>query len=146
MIANYFLSLNSSPPLLRRLATNVNMRLYCIQTSLAGTQFKYLRIEIIKDKTYVLLLRKLDHTHADGHIHDSVLGARTEVPRIPRHLNCPERSCTERTLVSNRTPVVIGIELLAPSTDDFGAAFATVCSASMFHIVGVTPSQPISRP
>ncbi|KAF2127341.1 hypothetical protein P153DRAFT_368648 [Dothidotthia symphoricarpi CBS 119687] len=39
-------------------------------------------------------------------------------------------------------PVVVGLDTLAPSTDDlkaFGAAFATVASAPMFHIVGVTP-------
>ena len=42
-------------------------------------------------------------------------------------------------------PVVLGLEELKPSTDDlkaFGAAFATVASAPMFHIVQVTPEAP----
>lgn len=131
----------------------------------------------------MLLLCRLDHTHADGHIHDSVLGATTEVPGVPRHLNYLGWSRTEShvqinrmasfivtvsdiqdanidhlsypilgyhegTLVSNRIPIVVGIESLDPSTDDlkdFGAAFATVSGASMFHLVGVAPSQLISR-
>lgn len=39
-------------------------------------------------------------------------------------------------------PAVVGLDVLTPSTDDlkaFGAAFATVASAPMFHLVGVTP-------
>ena len=43
---------------------------------------------------------------------------------------------------SSRIPVVVGIEFLPTNKDDlkaFGAAFATVSSAPMFHIVGVTP-------
>ena len=43
---------------------------------------------------------------------------------------------------SSRIPVVVGIDCLATNKDDlkaFGAAFATVSSAPMFHIVGVTP-------
>lgn len=43
---------------------------------------------------------------------------------------------------SIRIPVVVGIESLPTNKDDlkaFGAAFATVSSAPMFHIVGVTP-------
>lgn len=46
------------------------------------------------------------------------------------------------TLASSQIPVVVGMDHLAPSKDDlkaFGAAFATVSSAPMFHIVGVTP-------
>lgn len=46
------------------------------------------------------------------------------------------------TRAANRIPVIIGISSLAPNKDDlkaFGAAFATVSSAPMFHIVGVTP-------
>ena len=46
------------------------------------------------------------------------------------------------SLASSQIPVVLGIDCLAPSTDDlkaFGAAFATLSSAPMFHIVGVTP-------
>ncbi|KAL0943410.1 uncharacterized protein CTRU02_201296 [Colletotrichum truncatum] len=46
------------------------------------------------------------------------------------------------SLALNEIPVVVGMEPLAPSKDDlkaFGAAFATVSSAPMFHIVGVTP-------
>jgi len=42
----------------------------------------------------------------------------------------------------SRIPVVVGIDSLSPSKDDlkaFGAAFATMSSAPMFHIVGVTP-------
>ncbi|KAL1589078.1 hypothetical protein WHR41_01912 [Cladosporium halotolerans] len=42
----------------------------------------------------------------------------------------------------NRIPAVLGLEAFSPSKDDlkaFGAAFATVSSAPMFHIVGVTP-------
>ncbi|KAK7417268.1 hypothetical protein QQX98_004702 [Neonectria punicea] len=46
------------------------------------------------------------------------------------------------TLASSHIPVVVGLESLAPSKDElkaFGAAFATVSSAPMFHIAGVTP-------
>ncbi|CAG8888464.1 unnamed protein product [Penicillium egyptiacum] len=46
------------------------------------------------------------------------------------------------SLAANRIPVIVGLQALAPSKDDlkaFGAAFATVCSAPMFHILGVTP-------
>ncbi|KAJ5720720.1 uncharacterized protein N7483_008654 [Penicillium malachiteum] len=42
-------------------------------------------------------------------------------------------------------PAVTGIKHLAPTKDDlkaFGAAFATVSGAPMFHIVGVTPEAP----
>ncbi|WP_206705460.1 cis-3-hydroxy-L-proline dehydratase [Marinomonas colpomeniae] len=45
-------------------------------------------------------------------------------------------------LAGNRIPVVDGAESLEPDLDDlkaFGAAFATVSSAAMFHITGVTP-------
>ncbi|RGP77553.1 hypothetical protein FLONG3_4338 [Fusarium longipes] len=45
-------------------------------------------------------------------------------------------------LATSRIPVVTGLESYGLSTDDlkaFGAAFATVSSAPMFHIVGVTP-------
>jgi predicted aconitase len=45
-------------------------------------------------------------------------------------------------LAPSQIPVIVGIKLLAPSKDDmkaFGAAFATVSSAPMFHILGVTP-------
>jgi predicted aconitase len=46
------------------------------------------------------------------------------------------------TLATSRIPVILGLDKLGLSTDDlraFGAAFATVSSAPMFHIVGVTP-------
>ncbi|PTD04121.1 hypothetical protein HYE67_003257 [Fusarium culmorum] len=46
------------------------------------------------------------------------------------------------TLSTSRIPVLTGLESYGLSTDDlkaFGAAFATVSSAPMFHIVGVTP-------
>ncbi|RFN50080.1 hypothetical protein FIE12Z_5608 [Fusarium flagelliforme] len=46
------------------------------------------------------------------------------------------------TLSTSRLPVVTGLDSYGLSTDDlkaFGAAFATVSSAPMFHIVGVTP-------
>lgn len=46
------------------------------------------------------------------------------------------------SIAANRIPVVIGLQNLAPSKDDlkaFGAAFATVSSAPMFHMLGVTP-------
>ncbi|PYH88523.1 DUF521 domain protein [Aspergillus ellipticus CBS 707.79] len=49
------------------------------------------------------------------------------------------------TLCSSDIPVVVGLESLAPSKDDlkaFGAAFATVSSAPMFHIVNITPEAP----
>ncbi|KAF4771500.1 hypothetical protein HAV15_004177 [Penicillium sp. str.  len=49
------------------------------------------------------------------------------------------------TLSTSEIPVVIGAESFAPTQDDlkaFGAAFATVSSAPMFHIVGVTPEAP----
>ncbi|RFU81369.1 duf521 domain protein [Trichoderma arundinaceum] len=45
-------------------------------------------------------------------------------------------------LAGNRIPVIAGVDTLRPSTDDlkaFGAAFATMASAPMFHIIGVTP-------
>src|SRR4051794_30695916 len=45
-------------------------------------------------------------------------------------------------LAPSQIPVIVGIKSLAPSKDDmkaFGAAFATVSSAPMFHILGVTP-------
>ncbi|TQI65310.1 putative aconitase subunit 1 [Bosea sp. AK1] len=45
-------------------------------------------------------------------------------------------------LAANLIPVIVGLEDAAPTHDDlkaFGAAFATVSSAPMFHIVGVTP-------
>ncbi|GAQ46971.1 hypothetical protein AtubIFM57143_008467 [Aspergillus tubingensis] len=46
------------------------------------------------------------------------------------------------TLATNQIPVIVGLESLAPNRDDlkaFGAAFATVSSAPMFHMVGITP-------
>ncbi|OOF90703.1 hypothetical protein ASPCADRAFT_178694 [Aspergillus carbonarius ITEM 5010] len=46
------------------------------------------------------------------------------------------------TLATHQIPVIVGLESLAPNKDDlkaFGAAFATVSSAPMFHMVGVTP-------
>ena len=46
------------------------------------------------------------------------------------------------TLAPSEIPAIVGIDSLSPSKDDlkaFGAAFATVSSAPMFHIVGVTP-------
>ncbi|KAJ6438949.1 cis-L-3-hydroxyproline dehydratase [Purpureocillium lavendulum] len=45
-------------------------------------------------------------------------------------------------LAADHIPAVVGLQALSPSKDDlkaFGAAFATVSSAPMFHIVGVTP-------
>ncbi|KAF4999235.1 hypothetical protein FGRMN_2599 [Fusarium graminum] len=45
-------------------------------------------------------------------------------------------------LSGSRIPVVLGLDTFGLTTDDlkaFGAAFATVSSAPMFHIVGVTP-------
>lgn len=42
----------------------------------------------------------------------------------------------------SQIPIVYGLEHLSPSIDDlkaFGAAFATVSAAPMFHIAGVTP-------
>lgn len=48
-------------------------------------------------------------------------------------------------LAEHRIPVISGLECTSPSLDDlkaFGAAFATTSSASMFHIVGVTPEAP----
>ncbi|KAG4288791.1 hypothetical protein FPRO06_03613 [Fusarium proliferatum] len=49
------------------------------------------------------------------------------------------------TLSTSRIPVITGLEKLGLSTDDlkaFGAAFATISSAPMFHIVGTTPEAP----
>lgn len=46
------------------------------------------------------------------------------------------------SLATSQIPVVVGLESFDLSKDDlkaFGAAFATVSSAPMFHIVGVTP-------
>ncbi|KAM5357682.1 hypothetical protein ACJZ2D_016010 [Fusarium nematophilum] len=51
-------------------------------------------------------------------------------------------ACESPTSELSRIPVVTGLESLDLSNDDlkaFGAAFATVCSAPMFHIVGITP-------
>jgi len=48
-------------------------------------------------------------------------------------------------LAANSIPVIVGLDRANPSTDDlkaFGAAFATVSSAPMFHIVGITPEAP----
>lgn len=48
-------------------------------------------------------------------------------------------------LAGNRIAAVEGMAHLSPDHDDlkaFGAAFATVSSAPMFHIVGVTPDAP----
>lgn len=45
-------------------------------------------------------------------------------------------------LAGSRIPVITGFDRVRPSTDDlkaFGAAFATMASAPMFHIVGITP-------
>lgn len=45
-------------------------------------------------------------------------------------------------IATSQIPVVTGMESLVPCKDDlkaFGAAFATVSGAPMFHIVGVTP-------
>lgn len=45
-------------------------------------------------------------------------------------------------IAANQIPVVVGIQSLSPSKDElkaFGAAFATVESAPMFHIVEITP-------
>ncbi|KAF5578590.1 DUF521 domain-containing protein [Fusarium pseudoanthophilum] len=49
------------------------------------------------------------------------------------------------TLATSRIPVITGLEKFGLSTDDlkaFGAAFATISSAPMFHIVGITPEAP----
>lgn len=49
--------------------------------------------------------------------------------------------CTGR-LAGSQTPVIVGLQDHPPSKDDlkaFGAAFATVSSAPMFHILGITP-------
>ncbi|RSL79750.1 hypothetical protein CEP51_007126 [Fusarium floridanum] len=46
------------------------------------------------------------------------------------------------SLATSQIPVVVGLESYGLTKDDlkaFGAAFATVSSAPMFHIVGVTP-------
>ncbi|KAJ5679972.1 hypothetical protein N7462_008216 [Penicillium macrosclerotiorum] len=48
-------------------------------------------------------------------------------------------------LATSQIPVVVGLESLRPTFDNlkaFGAAFATVSSAPMFHMVGVTPEAP----
>ncbi|KAJ6110480.1 hypothetical protein N7486_002715 [Penicillium sp. IBT 16267x] len=48
-------------------------------------------------------------------------------------------------MATSQIPVVVGLESLNPTLDDlkaFGAAFATVSSAPMFHMVGVTPEAP----
>lgn len=45
-------------------------------------------------------------------------------------------------LADSRVPVVTGLELTNPSSDDlkgFSAAFATTASAPMFHLAGITP-------
>ncbi|KAL2803245.1 hypothetical protein BJX63DRAFT_437105 [Aspergillus granulosus] len=46
------------------------------------------------------------------------------------------------SLAASHIPIIIGISSLAPNKDNlkaFGAAFATVSSAPMYHILGVTP-------
>jgi cis-L-3-hydroxyproline dehydratase len=48
-------------------------------------------------------------------------------------------------LTANNIPAIVGLDPAHLSMDDlkaFGAAFATVSSAPMFHIVGVTPEAP----
>lgn len=48
-------------------------------------------------------------------------------------------------MAGHRIPAVVGCDELKPTIDDlknFGAAFATVASAPMFHMVGVTPEAP----
>ncbi|RJE22838.1 hypothetical protein PHISCL_04824 [Aspergillus sclerotialis] len=50
------------------------------------------------------------------------------------------------SLSSTETPVIVDLEALVPSKDDlraFGAAFATVSSAPMFHILGITPEATV---
>lgn len=49
------------------------------------------------------------------------------------------------SLATSQIPVLLGLEFMNPTSDDlkaFGAAFATVSSAPMFHMVGVTPEAP----
>jgi predicted aconitase len=48
-------------------------------------------------------------------------------------------------VAASRIPVITGLEDLKPSADDlkaFSAAFATIASAPMFHIVNITPEAP----
>jgi cis-L-3-hydroxyproline dehydratase len=48
-------------------------------------------------------------------------------------------------VAASRIPFITGLEDLKPSEDDlkaFSAAFATVASAPMFHIVNITPEAP----
>jgi len=75
------------------------------------------------------------------------------------HVDCSSTNCNERfqeslypllgycvgRLAGRHVPVVTGLGAEPVSKDDlkaFGAAFATVSSAPMFHIVGVTPEAP----
>ncbi|KAJ5789533.1 uncharacterized protein N7518_006544 [Penicillium psychrosexuale] len=54
-------------------------------------------------------------------------------PLLGYHVGC---------LAASHIPVIVGISSLAPNKDNlkaFGAAFATLSSAPMFHILGVTP-------
>ncbi|CAM1502563.1 Fc.00g073390.m01.CDS01 [Cosmosporella sp. VM-42] len=55
---------------------------------------------------------------------------------------CPLFGYRTGTLASTHIPVIVGLEHLGPCKDDlkaFGASLATVSSAPMFHILGVTP-------
>ncbi|KAB8225645.1 hypothetical protein BDV33DRAFT_198556 [Aspergillus novoparasiticus] len=88
---------------------------------------------------------------------NGVLGARTlENPQCTRgsdYLNWPRtedwsvfgRKSLCVYLAQTRIPVVTGLQHLKPNSDDFkafSAAFATSCSAPMFHIVNLTPEAP----
>ncbi|KAJ5947659.1 hypothetical protein N7466_000674 [Penicillium verhagenii] len=57
----------------------------------------------------------------------------------------PLLGCQVGKFSTSQIPVVVGLESFEPTLDDlkaFGAAFATISSAPMFHIVGVTPEAP----
>ena len=83
-------------------------------------------------------------------------GPHVETNRLPSlcvKVGCPEPSEVDDSFYSllgygvgtaseGQIPIVMGIESLTPCKDDlkaFGAAFATVSSAPMFHISGITP-------
>ncbi|KAM0721111.1 hypothetical protein Q7P37_003397 [Cladosporium fusiforme] len=61
---------------------------------------------------------------------------------LPSDLLYPAIGYGTGRLSGSRIPVIVGLHGKPPSKDDlkaFGAAFATVSSAPMFHILGITP-------
>lgn len=70
------------------------------------------------------------------------LHIRVELPELIDDAFYPLLGYRVGERAAHRIPILTGLEQAAPTPDDlkaFGAAFATVSSAPMFHIAGVTP-------